>query len=171
MIVLKNIDELFEKPSMSAVQSGGMLPRKKDSTQMNTGLIVLEPNREIFNDMIKKIGTIENLKSEGTKERPVCGSDQDFLNLYFTDWTKNIKVQLNHKYNMIHYQFDEYNSLFGFTIEPGPNAVSIIHFASYIKPWSLNKETEQKIEKASQETLEIQSIKIWLNTYDTIEIK
>ena len=44
MIVLHNIDELFEKKNMSSTNSGGWLPDKKDWKEMNSGLIVLEPS-------------------------------------------------------------------------------------------------------------------------------
>ncbi len=171
MLILRNIDDLFDMPHMSAVDSGSMLPRKKELIHMNSGLIVIEPDNKLFKDMSEKIGKIEKLEPEGTNERPKYGSDQDFLNAYFFDWTKKTELHLDHKYNMIHYQLDEYNSCFNFTIEDGPRPISILHFASYIKPWTLDEKALKELNTNPKKKLETDSLKLWLDYYNNIEIK
>ena len=48
MLVMHNIDELLEKPAMSAVNAGGMLPQHADWRQLNGGLIVVRPGEALF---------------------------------------------------------------------------------------------------------------------------
>ncbi len=104
MLTLRNIDELFECAHMSAINAGSMLPRKKDRRHLNlnSGLIVIEPSHLLFNDMMSKVGKIENLESGG-RDRTVHGSDQDFINAYFPDWHDQKELHLDHKYNIFHY--------------------------------------------------------------------
>jgi len=122
--------------------------------------------------MFQKIGKIENLTTSGDSlDRLKNGNEEDFLNLYFPDWVSDESLHLDHGYNMIHYQLDEYNALFGFTIEDGPKPVYILHFASYFKPWQLTKEVEKELESHLEKKLELYSIKLWMKTYEEIEIK
>lgn len=59
MIVLQNIDHLFEKPHMSACNSGGDLKEFTSWRYLNSGLMVIEPSESLFEDMLSKIGKIE----------------------------------------------------------------------------------------------------------------
>lgn len=115
MLILKNIDELFDKPHMSATNAGSMLPRKSSWTHINSGLMVIEPSSKLYLDMISKVGKIEILESGGTNDRPHAGSDQDFLNAYYPDWPNKKELHLDHKYNILHYYSDEYHKLFGYS--------------------------------------------------------
>src|SRR3989344_6609098 len=65
MLILRNIDELFNYPHMSATNSGGMLPRKVSWTHLNSGLMIIEPSKKIFTDMLNRIGKIEVLEAGG----------------------------------------------------------------------------------------------------------
>lgn len=170
MLVLRNIDELFECAHMSATNAGSMLPRKKDQRHLNlnSGLIVVEPSHLIFNDMMRKVGKIENLES-GDGDKPVCGSDQDFINAYFPEWPNQKELHLDHKYNIFHYHLDEYNKLFGYTIEDGPKPISIIHYASYLKPWNMKSDELEKIASNSDKHLELKSIQLWIKQFNNIK--
>ncbi len=113
-LVLKNIDELFSCLHMSATNAGSMLPRKSEpkDKSLNSGLMVIEPSVDIYNDMISKVGKIENLESAGTSDKPVAGSDQDFINAYYPSWSNTPNLHLDHKFNVFHYHLDEYNRFF-----------------------------------------------------------
>ncbi|MBQ8628670.1 MAG: hypothetical protein IJ421_04250 [Prevotella sp.] len=50
MIVLKNIDELFECQDMSAVQAGRFL--YPDWVRLNSGCVVFSPSKTIFNRLL-----------------------------------------------------------------------------------------------------------------------
>ncbi len=169
MLALRNIDELFEYAHMSATNAGSMLPRKKDRRHLNlnSGLIVIEPSKLLFNNMMSKVGKIENLESGG-EDRPIHGSDQDFINAYFPEWSGQEKLHLDHKYNIFHYHLDEYSKLFGYTIEDGPKPISIIHYASYLKPWNIGEDELSELENNLDRSLELESIRMWTEHYKTI---
>lgn len=168
MLILRNIDELFECAHMSATNAGSMLPRKKDRRYLNSGLIVIEPSHLIFNDMMSKVGKIENLESGGG-ERPIHGSDQDFINAYFPEWPNQEELHLDHKYNIFHYHLDEYNKFFGYTIEDSPKPISIIHYASYLKPWNIKNDELDKMANDPDKRLELKAIQLWIEQFNNIK--
>jgi alpha-N-acetylglucosamine transferase len=169
MLILRNIDELFSFSHMSATNAGGMLPRKASWTHLNSGVFVLEPSHLLFTDMVSKIGKIEKLESGGSTDRPRYGSDQDFLNAYYPDWPQQTELHLDHKYNIFHYYLDEYNKLFGYTIEDGSKPISIIHYASYLKPWNIGESELNELRTDPNRQLELSSIQLWLETYKNIK--
>ena len=167
--VLRNIDELFEFKHMSATNAGGMLPRKLSWVHLNSGVFVAEPSGELFEDMISKIGKIEALKSMGTFERPQHGSDQDFLNAYYPNWTQRKELHLDHKYNIFHYYLDEYHQLFGYTIIDSVKPISILHYASYLKPWNMTMGELNELHIDPKRKLESEAVKLWLSAYSEIK--
>lgn len=171
MMVLRNIDELFECPHMSATNAGSMLPRKKDRKHLNlnSGLIVIEPSHYLFNDMMSKVGKIENLESGGSEDKPAHGSDQDFINAYFPEWPNQKNLHLDHKYNLFHYHLDEYNKLFGYTIENSPKPISVIHYASYLKPWNIKKDEIDNMANDPNRRLELKAIQLWVEVFYKIK--
>ncbi len=171
MIILKNIDNLFNHQHMSATNAGGMLPRKASWTHINSGLFVAEPSSKLFKDMLSKIGKIEKLKSSGTRERPEYGSDQDFLNAYYPNWPNQKKLHLDHRYNVFHYHLKEYANLFGYSIKGGVSPVFIIHYASFLKPWMFNQEMIANLKKDPAKNFELEAIEIWQKKYKKILTK
>ncbi len=170
MLILRNVDELFGHAHMSATNAGGMLPRKTNPRHLglNSGLIVIEPSHFLFKDMMSKVGKIENLRVEGNTERPVYGSDQDFINAYFSEWPNQKELHLDHKFNIFHYHLDEYNKLFGYTIGEGPRPISIIHYASYLKPWNIDRREISKLEHNHDKKLELEAISIWIENQNNL---
>lgn len=170
MLILRNIDELFEHEHMSATNAGGMLPRKSSWIHINSGLFVLEPSHKLFKDMVSKVGRIEKIESGGTLDKPKYGSDQDFLNAYYPDWPNKNELHLDHKYNIFHYYFDEYNKLFGYTIKNGIKPVSVIHYASHLKPWNMTKDELHELSIDVNRKLESEAVKLWLDMYEEIKL-
>ena len=168
MLILRNIDELFKFPHMSAVIAGGMLPGKSTRKHLNSGMFVLEPSHELFEDMMSKVGKIEKLESGGSIDKPRRGSDQDFLNAYYLDWPNQKELQLDHKYNIIHYLLDEYNESFGYSIENGPKPISILHYASYLKPWDINEKIKEELRNDPKKILELKAIQLWQDLYNSL---
>ena len=170
MLILRNIDELFKCAHMSATNAGSMLPRKKDQRHLNlnSGLIVIEPSHLLFNDMMSKVGKIENMELGGGN-KPIRGSDQDFINAYFPEWPNQGSLHLDHKYNIFHYHLDEYNKLFGYTIDDGHKPISIIHFASYLKPWNIKSDELDKIANDPDRRLELKAIQLWIARFNNVK--
>lgn len=166
MLLLENIDHLFLLPHMSATNAGGQLPERAHWSHMNSGLFVAAPSRALLHDMLARIGTIECLTAGGTILKPLRGSDQDFVNAYYSDWRQRAELHLDHKYNMLHYCLDGYNANFGYTLTPGPKHVATVHFASYRKPWHLASSERAKLRCGLRPTLEQQALSLWSDTYD-----
>lgn len=128
MLVNRNLDELFNKPHMSAVNSGGLLPELSSWRQLNSGLLVVEPSTELFSDMVSQVGAIEGSQP---------GGDQAFLHAYFADWPNRKELHLDHTYNMFQKHIDRYHELFGYTLEE----IKVFHFIGETKPWTLTQAT------------------------------
>jgi len=128
MLIVENIDELFEKQHMSAVNAGGMLAEYAHWTGLNSGLMVIEPSRELYRDMIGKVGKIEQVER---------GGDQDFLQAYYPDWVDRPELHLDHGYNMFHCHLDRYRHL-GYAVRGGAKPVKVIHYIGGEKPWNMD---------------------------------
>ena len=170
MLILRNIDELFECKHMSATNAGSMLPKKRDRRHLNlnSGLVVIEPSHLLFSDMMNKVGRIESLKSGGG-EKPIRGSDQDFINAYFSKWPDQDDLHLDHKYNIFHYHLDEYNKLFGYTIADSPRPISVVHYASYLKPWNIKSDELEKLVNDPNKCLELKAIRLWIERFNNLK--
>lgn len=84
-IVLQNIDDLFERPAIAAAPDF-LLPDR-----FNSGVMVIEPNAELFANLMEKLSTSESYD----------GGDQGFLNTYYSDWYKwPVEHRLPAGYNM-----------------------------------------------------------------------
>lgn len=77
LIVLKNLDNFFSYPALSAVGN--------DKYLFNSGLILIEPSQCMFNTLMKKIHTLGSYN----------GGDQGFLNEAFT-WWHRFHSKVNH---------------------------------------------------------------------------
>jgi glycogenin glucosyltransferase len=168
ILVLENIDALFECEHMSGVSSGSMLPECANWTGVNSGLLVVTPNASVFSDMVARIGHLEKLSSGGTADTPRAGSDQDFINAYYPDWSQRTRLHLDHKYNMLHYHLDRYNQMFGYGLEPTARSVSVVHFASYLKPWTLPIEIIERLTLEADLSLEERALRLWGKKYGLI---
>lgn len=165
MVVLHNIDELFDKPNMSSTNSGGWLPDKKGWKQLNSGLIVLEPSNIIFEDMKKKVGVIEKEKGKG---------DQAFIHQYYEDWPTKNKLHLPHIYNVFDCHLKGYKKHFGYYMDLkvkkdnsnyDEKRVKIIHFIGQQKPWHIIDE----IKKKENPDDEWDAKKVWVKYYRDVK--
>jgi alpha-N-acetylglucosamine transferase len=171
MLILRNIDELFEKPHMSAVNAGGMIPELSHWDHLNSGLMVIEPSSDLYSDMIEKVGKIEKVER---------GGDQDFLQAYYPEWVKQKELHLDHQYNIFNCHLDEYRKL-GYVIKGKGKPVKVIHYIGGVKPWEFNmkkytgsvpqiKRCLKKIIRffapvTFEDELLLDSVIIWIETY------
>lgn len=130
MMVCSNLDVLFDYPSLSAVISGSLI--NKSWKDLNSGLLVICPDRRLFNDIISK-----------TKILPSNdGGDQGLLQVYFPDWKDKDNLHLDHKYNVPFCYMNEYCSdhkfIFKYRKSKLNTNISIIHFWGNTKPWHIN---------------------------------
>ena len=158
--VSENIDELFEKPNMSAVIAGKSYPSNKDWKELNSGVMVIEPKEGIREKLIKHMEEMGKIKKtlrkphkEGIKKffsnmnllqikSKICKKiqgigDQDVLEDFF-NWKDNPQLHLDEKYNVFSDYTDFYEKELG--IKP-----KCYHFIGQKKPWNLTpKELKQK---------------------------
>ncbi len=135
MVACANLDELFERPHLSAVNAGGRLPEHADWIDLNSGLMVIEPHREDFAAMRRAIGTLP-VKDHG---------DQAFLHCYRPDWPQQSALRLDHAFNLFQIHLDRYAELFGYHLTDGttftqpasadPKLVAVVHYIGSRKPW------------------------------------
>jgi len=165
MIVLHNIDELFEKKNMSSTNSGGWLPDKKDWKEMNSGMIVLEPSATLFEHMKSQVGLIEKEQGKG---------DQAFLHQYYHDWSEKKELHLSHIYNIFDIHLKGYKKHFGYYLDTNiqtdnkkydEKRVKIVHFIGQKKPWHLIEEIKTKTDPDE----EWQAKKLWVKYYKDVK--
>ena len=136
MLVCANIDDLFERPHFSAVNSGGRLPELAHWRDLNSGLLVLAPDAALHRDLLGKVGHLD-VKDHG---------DQTFLHAYFPEWPARQELHLDHGDNMFVDQMDRYAGSFGYRLPTRDEAVAgaahngaplfrVLHFVGGLKPW------------------------------------
>lgn len=120
MLIKSNIDELFEKPNLSAVAAGKGYPGNEKWENLNSGTMVITPSKLEFARLIKLIV----LNTWG---------DQDCIQRAYPNWNKNDKLHLSDIYNMIS-GFEAY-----YVGVKKLKNIKIVHFTHKIKPWKMNK--------------------------------
>lgn len=130
MAVIDNLDQLFDFPHFSAVSNRAKQSHLNNKKYFNSGLLVIEPNKNDFED-IKKfvIPTINEFK----KRNQSCG-DQNVLNRYFINWPKKRNLHLSEIYNVFWGSIDDYIKNRGYSLFDSPK-IKIIHFTGKHKPW------------------------------------
>ncbi len=127
MIVLQNLDALFELSHMTAVAAGQS--SYPDWSRLNSGLMVVVPNH------CELAGLLQCIDS-AYEEKMAAGlgfGDQDVINLYYGDWPDRKDLHLDERYNvMLGYA--------GCLKRAGGigrwTDIAVYHFTGAQKPWS-----------------------------------
>lgn len=118
MMILKNIDHLFECPHMSGVAAGCWGGR---DFNFNSGLLVIEPNMKEYDALV----------DISVEHGDICQGDQNVMQMYFTDWAQKKELHLGMEYNIFASQIGHAERKNRKTGGPG---VYVIHFVTP-KPW------------------------------------
>ncbi|MBO5026620.1 MAG: hypothetical protein J6C86_10845 [Bacteroidaceae bacterium] len=130
MIVLDNLDNLFDAPPFSAVVSGG---KYCGWTTFNSGLMVVKPDKQVETDLVKLAPEV--IKKFRDKEQNV--GDQDVLHAYLLDWEYDSSLALDEGYNIFADFLHHYIRRFGYSWRQGKNKkIRVIHFIGHTKPWT-----------------------------------
>lgn len=141
-LVLKNIDELFQRPQLSAALDC--------CDHFNSGVMVLEPNKKTFDDMIYKL---KNKKIDSYD-----GADQGFLNSYFFKYSFH---PLSFKYNADQYVLARNKHAYD------ENELKVIHYSHEHKPW-LKEQPEgfnENLKSLHKFWWKVHDQKLWVKTF------
>jgi lipopolysaccharide biosynthesis glycosyltransferase len=117
ILVVKNIDDLFERDELSAVADCGW------PSCFNSGVFVFKPSLDNFTSLV------DFAKSQGSFD----GGDQGLLNDFFSDWsTASTSRILPFGYNVHAAATYAYAPAFN----KFKDQVKVVHFLGAVKPWS-----------------------------------
>lgn len=126
MILLGNIDDLFQKEHMAAVAAGNCI--HPDWTGLNSGLLVLEPSEAEYRRVLEQmVPACEYRFSRGQGF-----GDQDVINYSYPDWFSRKELVLSEIYNTLIYHTDDLCRQVPF------RELRVIHCAEAEKPWHLS---------------------------------
>lgn len=97
IMILKNLDHLFEKPHMTAALDGEYWNLWPNWPHFNSGCLVIEPSTDLFNNILNFAKTLPQEKIDSLD---YVIADQEILNLYYSDWPNQYELHLNKYYNI-----------------------------------------------------------------------
>lgn len=122
MLVVKNIDHLFEREHMTAVVSDQI--NDMSCKELNSGLIVIKPEFGVLSRMIDLIEVVSaKLNNIG---------DQDIIRFFYSNWQNENDLKLDLGYNIYFADIE----LFLKRESPLLNKIIyVVHFVGIKKPW------------------------------------
>lgn len=104
LLFLKNPDDCFEKPEMTAALDGEYFNLWYKWPHFNTGFFVVKPSLETFNKIVDFATNIDKYRNLDEildyQGHQYVIADQELLNLYFKDWPKQTELHLSKFYNI-----------------------------------------------------------------------
>ena len=132
MIVIRNIDELFDMRHMSAVVASASVPGCESYVTLNSGLMVVEPTANLTERMVQLIPAAAKRKMADPGAEGV--GDQDVIHEANPDWQHESALRLPETYNMFVTHMDYYIKKLGYSWG-GTNGIRVLHFTGPEKPW------------------------------------
>jgi glycogenin glucosyltransferase len=135
ILVMKNIDHLFEKPHMSGVIAD-RYPGNEDCVDLNAGLMVIEPEADLTNRLIALVPKAFEHEKEwrSAAGRPPSMGVQGVINMFWNEWIARDELHLDEKYNVLAEHLDYYVRRQNYRWR-GPNGIHVLHFVGAAKPW------------------------------------
>lgn len=133
MLILRNLDSLFEREAFSGVCAGKSYPGHENWRGINSGLVVIEPDVETCRELVALVPVV--VREYRMKNLPV--GDQDVLQRYLThEWNSTPSLQLDEGYNMFADFLTYYIRHLGYGWTDGSGKpVYVVHFIGKLKPW------------------------------------
>jgi lipopolysaccharide biosynthesis glycosyltransferase len=135
MLVVKNIDHLFEKNHLSFATASEQVKGCENWILPNSGMMVLEPEKNLPDKIFNIWPQVQSKKSDF--------SDQDLIQAYFADIIQNNQNwRVPAIYNCFVFLIDKivnerkYNLRVG---NPNKVTISVLHFAIKDRPWLMSK--------------------------------
>jgi lipopolysaccharide biosynthesis glycosyltransferase len=131
MLILRNLDHLFEKPHMSAAIPDKLMPEHENWVQLCSALMVIEPQRGLAKEIMQHVPAVER--------RMQSFSDQDLLHEHFPDWPSHPELELGQGYGVFIGSIDRYVNQLGYNLNvaaPDERTIAAVHFVGSRKPWA-----------------------------------
>ena len=131
MLVLRNLDHLFERPHMSAAVPDKLMPGHESWVQLCSALMVIEPQAGLADAIMQHVPAVE--------ARMKSFSDQDLLHERFPDWPSHPELELPQGYGIFPDSIDRYVKKFGYNLNitaPDERTIALVHFVGSRKPWA-----------------------------------
>lgn len=139
MMVLRNIDHLFECDDFSAVSAGSKYRNWWNT--LNSGLLVITPSKDIEHKMHEiALDIIPKAINQG---RSI--GDQDVIQKYCTNWCDEKELHLDEGYNIFADFLTYYVNHLGYGwFNKNKKPIYIVHFIGKTKPW-MQKSIRERI--------------------------
>lgn len=133
MLILSNIDHLFEKEGFCGVCAGKSFPGHDDWKGVNSGLLVVVPDKQVESELLRRLPRV--LDAFEKAGLPV--GDQDVLNDYLGDkWADNTNLHLDEGYNLFADYLTYYIKKLGYSFkDTADKPIHVVHFIGKFKPW------------------------------------
>ncbi len=142
MLVLRNLDHLFDRPRLSAAVPDKLIRGHESWVQLCSALMVIEPQAGLADAIMQHVPAVE--------ARMKSFSDQDLLHEHFPDWPSHPELELNQGYGVFPDSIDQYVNNFGYNLNfaaPDERTIAVVHFVGSRKPWAWSP-AEQKLRLA-----------------------
>jgi glycogenin len=135
ILVIKNIDQLFEKPHMSAVNADSY-PGNESCLDLNAGVMVIEPEPNLTGRLIALLPEAFEQEKQwrAAAGRPPSMGVQSVINLFWREWSTTNELHLDRKYNFIVGYLHHFRRGLDYKWR-GPDGVHALHFIGEAKPW------------------------------------
>ncbi len=133
MLVLRNLDHLFDKPHLSAAVPDKLMPGHETWVQLCSALMVIEPQAGLASAIMQHVPAVE--------ARMKSFSDQDLLHQHFPEWPSHSELELPQGYGIFPDSIDQYVRKLGYNLNleaPDERTIAAVHFVGSRKPWSWN---------------------------------
>ncbi|PTX44083.1 glycosyl transferase family 8 [Christiangramia gaetbulicola] len=134
MLVIKNVDELFNKPHLTFAAASEQVSGFEDWDMPNTGMMVIEPKAGTPEKIFENWQVVQSKKTDF--------SDQDLIHYYFKQEFKNqLDWRVPAIFNAFVFLLDKIIKENGYNLnldDPEEKTISVLHFAIKDRPWLMN---------------------------------
>lgn len=133
MLIIRNIDDLFEREPFSAVCADSSYPGNEGwAGGLNSGLMVIEPDKETEKQLLQ---CVKPVVEESQKQNRLVG-DQDVVKFFISDFGQRVSLHLDEGYNVFADHLTYYIRHLGYSLgNKKGKPVYVVHFIGKAKPW------------------------------------
>lgn len=133
MLIIRNVDGLFEREPFSAVCADSSYPGNEGwAGGLNSGLMVIEPDKETEKQLLL---CIKPVVEENQKQNRLVG-DQDVVKFFISDFGQRSSLHLDEGYNIFADHLTYYIRHLGYSLgNKTRKPIYVVHFIGKAKPW------------------------------------